>query len=121
VGLERKSAGAPARSAGAPVRPAVEASFEEFAAFLRAEKFPFTDAEVAAQRPLLERALRRELARRESGDSEAARVALEGDPVYRRALEVLHRAKTPREVFALAPAASAPGPARPVRGAHGGP
>jgi len=118
TGPERKSGGSSPSSGGAPARPAVEASFEEFAAFLRAEKFPFTDAEVAAQRPLLERALRRELARRESGDSEAARVALEDDPVYRRALEVLHRAKTPREVFAFAPA---PAPPRPVRGAHGGP
>ena len=39
-------------------------------------------------------ALRRELARRLSGDAAAVRIALEGDPVLARALAVLGRART---------------------------
>jgi hypothetical protein len=57
---------------------------------------------LGAERELLQRALRRELARRLSGDAAAARVALEGDVVFARALEVLGRAKSPGEVFAAA-------------------
>ena len=76
--------------------------WNDFVAFLRGEKLAFTVAELAAQRPLFERALRREIARRRGGDAAAASVALEGDPVVRRALEVLRRAKIARDVFALA-------------------
>jgi carboxyl-terminal processing protease len=75
----------------------------EFADFLRAERIAVAAPELEASRPRLERALRRELARRLAGDGAAARVALEGDPLYRRALEVLSRARTAREVFASAP------------------
>ena len=49
----------------------------------RREKVPFTAAELAAERPVLDRALRRELARRLGGDAAAVRVALEGDPGVR--------------------------------------
>jgi len=59
----------------------------------------------------LERGLRRELARRVSGDAAAARVALEGDPVVRKALQVLGRSRAPRDVFA---AESRAGAATPV-------
>jgi carboxyl-terminal processing protease len=86
--------------------------WDDFVAFLRAEKFAFDDAELAAQRTLFERALRREVARRVSGDATAARVAFEGDPVFRRALEVLRRARNAREVFALGPPGDAARPAR---------
>ncbi len=89
--------------------PLTPALWQDFAAFLAAEKVPFTDAEMAAERPLLDRALRRELARRLAGDTAAIRVALEGDPAFERALRVLSRARTPREVFALAGSAAAPG------------
>ncbi|HEY6866369.1 MAG TPA: S41 family peptidase, partial [Candidatus Eisenbacteria bacterium] len=71
--------------------------WDDFVAFLRAEKLPFTDAELADERPLLERAVRREVARRRGGDTAAARIALEGDPVFQRALEVLRRARGPRD------------------------
>jgi carboxyl-terminal processing protease len=80
----------------------------EFLAWLREEKVEFTDAEAAAQRLVLERAVRREMARRMLGDGAAARVALEGDPVWARACEVLAHARAPRDVFA----ASAGTPAR---------
>ena len=65
----------------------------EFLDWLREEKVEFADAEAAAQRPVLERAVRREMARRMLGDGAAARVALEGDPVWARACAVLARAR----------------------------
>ena len=76
-------------------------AWDEFVTFLRAEKLPCTDAELAAERPVLERAVKREIARRRGGDAAAARIAFEGDPVYQRALEVLRHARGPRDVFAL--------------------
>jgi carboxyl-terminal processing protease len=97
----------PSAGSGAPVSPAV---WDAFTTFLREEKVAFTNAEVAAERPLLDRALRREIARRSGGDAAAVRVALEGDPVFERALEVLSRSRTPREVFAAAKAVD-PSPA----------
>jgi hypothetical protein len=90
--------------ASEPLSPALWA---DLAAFLGAEKVPFTQAELAAERAPLERALRRELARRLVGDTAAVRVALEGDPVLAKALGVLGRARTPREVFAVATEAPA--------------
>jgi len=76
--------------------------WKDFAAFLTAEKVPFTESGLSAERALLGRALRRELARRLGGDAAATRVALEGDPAFERALQVLSRARTAREVFAVA-------------------
>ncbi len=74
----------------------------EFLDWLRAEKVEFTPAEAEAQRPAIERAVRREMDRRMLGDASAARVALDGDPVFARAREVLERARAPRDVFAAA-------------------
>jgi carboxyl-terminal processing protease len=82
-----------------PLSPAL---WMDLSAFLTAEKVPFTEAELAEERLPLDRALRRELARRLSGDAAAVRIALEGDPAFEKALEVLSRARTPREVFATA-------------------
>lgn len=84
------------------------ALWADFAAFLTTEKVPFSDAELAAERTLLDRALRRELARRLGGDAAAMRIALQGDPVFERALQVLSRARTARDVFAAATGAAAP-------------
>ena len=95
--------------------PLSAALWKDFAAFLTGEKVPFTPAELEHERSLLDRALRRELARRLSGDSAAVRVALEGDPSFERALEVLSRARTPREVFAAATGLAAPRRAVPGR------
>ena len=81
--------------------------WNEFLAWLRGEKVEFTDAEAAAQRPLLERAVRREMARRMLGDGAAARVALDGDPAWARARAALAGARAPRDVFAGAGAAPA--------------
>jgi len=72
----------------------------DFAGWLRGEKLTFDDATLAAQRLPIERAVRRELARRIGGDSAAMKVVLEGDPAFARALEVLGRAARPADVFA---------------------
>jgi len=65
------------------------------------------------ERPVVERALRREIARRQGGDAAAARVALEDDPVVGRALQVLGRSQKAHDVFALAtePPSRSPRPA----------
>jgi carboxyl-terminal processing protease len=72
----------------------------EFLDWLREERVEFTAAEAASGRAVLERAVRREMARRMLGDGAAARVALEGDPAWARACAVLTRARAPRDVFA---------------------
>jgi carboxyl-terminal processing protease len=72
----------------------------EFTDFLAAEKVKVDPRALAAEKDGLERALRREIARRVSGDAAAARVALEGDVVFARALEILGRAKSAGDVFA---------------------
>jgi carboxyl-terminal processing protease len=84
--------------------PPMPVPWSEFLAWLREEKVEFSPAEAEAQRVPLERALRRETARRMLGDGAAARVALEGDPVWARARAVLARARAPRDVFAAAQA-----------------
>lgn len=76
--------------------------WRDFVSFLGSEKAGGPPQELERERPLLTRSLRRELARRAGGDQAAARVALEGDPVFARALEILSRARTAREVFSLA-------------------
>jgi len=79
---------------------AAESMWSDFLDFLRAEKVVFGAADLERERVWLDRGLRRELARRSGGDAAAARVALEGDPVFRRALQVLSRARSTRDVFA---------------------
>lgn len=81
---------------------AVAVPWTEFLAWLGEEKVEFTPAEAQSQRAALERALRREMARRMLGDGAAARVALEDDPAWARARAVLERAKGPRDVFTAA-------------------
>jgi carboxyl-terminal processing protease len=89
-----------------PSSPLTDELRREFLAFLRAEKIDAGVASQPTERALLDRALRRELARRLAGDAGAARVALEGDRVFRRALDALSRARNAREVFASVPAPS---------------
>jgi hypothetical protein len=86
----------------------------DFLAWLREERVEFTAAEAASGRLVLERAVRREMARRMLGDGAAARVALEGDPVWARACAVLAGARAPRDVFAAMAPGAAPA-ATPVR------
>jgi len=76
-----------------------EATWREFAASLKTVEGA-NDLAIERERPWLERSVRREMARRLGGDAAAARVALEGDPVFQRALSVLGHSKVPRDVFA---------------------
>ena len=91
--------------AGDPLTPAL---WKDFGAFLTAEKMPYSETEMTTEKPFLDRAIRREIARRLSGDAAAVRVSLEGDPEFAKALQVLSRARNPREVFALAGPPAAP-------------
>ena len=99
----------PGMTAGSALPPGM---WDEFTAFLGAEKVKADAKALASERESLQRSLRRELARRISGDAAAARVALEGDVVFARALKILARAKSPADVFAAAgletPRAGAP-------------
>jgi len=79
-----------------------EQEWRDYTAFLVSEKTPGTPQEMERERPELSRGLRRELARRAGGDEAAAKVALEGDPVFQQAMEILNRAKSAKEVFRLA-------------------
>jgi carboxyl-terminal processing protease len=87
---------------GSKLAAPTDAQWKQFLEFLAAEKLPTTPAELHTERPLLERSLHRELARRLGGDAAAAKVALQGDPVFEQALDILSRARTAREVFRIA-------------------
>jgi carboxyl-terminal processing protease len=86
-----------------------------FRAFAREQGVAGSDAEFERERAAIERGLARERARRAAGAAAAARLALADDAVYRRAAEVVGRARSPREVFALATGRQVPAPAGKVR------
>jgi carboxyl-terminal processing protease len=73
-----------------------------FTDFVAGEKIQTAPEELQSQRVVVERSLRRELARRLEGDAAAARVSLEADPVYEAGLKALRSARTTRDVFAAA-------------------
>jgi len=79
-----------------------ESMWNGFVEFLGSEPPKLAAAELQKSRPRLELALRRELMRRDRGDAEAARVALESDDVFQKALEVIRHSRAPRDVFAAA-------------------
>jgi carboxyl-terminal processing protease len=93
---------------GQPIDRTSPVPWDEFTRYLRQEKFEAATQDLDRERGALERILRREIARRCCGDSAAARVFLDGDPVFRRALDVLTRARTPRDVYAAAGLAALP-------------
>jgi carboxyl-terminal processing protease len=84
--------------ASAELDPAVWKAFLDYVA---AQGVAVEDSSLAAERADLERAVRRELARRTAGDAAAMRVVLEGDPAFQRAIAILERAARPTDVFAL--------------------
>ncbi len=87
----------PGAAAGPPLSDAV---WNAFTAYLRGENLNADGAALAAERALIERAVRRELARRTGGDAAAMRIVLEGDPLFARAAAILGRAARPQDVFA---------------------
>jgi hypothetical protein len=74
--------------------------WNDFRAFAHAENDTLDMAAFDAERPALQRALRRELARRLAGDAAAARVVLEEDAAFQRAHRILSAARRPADVFA---------------------
>ena len=79
-----------------------EPTWNAFIAYVRGENLVADDAALAAERAPIERAVRRELARRTGGDAAAMRVVLEGDPLFARAAAILGRSARPQDVFATA-------------------
>ncbi len=71
-----------------------------FKAFVQGENDSVDVAAFDAQRPMIARAIRRELARRLGGDAAAARVVLEEDAAFQRAHRILTGARRPADVFA---------------------
>jgi carboxyl-terminal processing protease len=80
----------------------------EFQDYLVSERVAGADS-ITAESVRLERMARREIARRRGGEAEAARVGLEDDRAFARAADILRRARTTSEVFALAARPSTPG------------
>ena len=87
----------PTRLPGARLEPSIWTGFVQF---VRAEGVEAPAADLERERAGVERAVRRELARRAGGDREAMRVVLEGDRVYARAAAALERATRAQDVFA---------------------
>ena len=85
-----------------------EPMWHGFVEFAGSDPAKLKAADLEASRPRIEQALRRELARRFRGDAEAARVALESDAVFQKALDVIRRSARPRDVFASAEPAHRP-------------
>jgi carboxyl-terminal processing protease len=81
-------------------RPVNAEQWREFVAFAKSEHGTIDATALAAEQPQIERALRRELARRLKGDAAAARVVLEDDAVFQRARKVLDGARRAGDVFA---------------------
>lgn len=84
--------------------------FGEFVSFLEGEDLGLRRTDLERERPTLERALERELARRERGAAAAARIALSGDPVFLRALQIMGRARKASDVFAMVQRSESPVP-----------
>jgi carboxyl-terminal processing protease len=85
--------------AGHAVTPAMR---EEFAQLLRAEKFEFQADTLAQAQRFVDNGIRREIARRFSGDEVAYKVALEDDEQVRQAASLIDRAATLPKLLALA-------------------
>lgn len=93
----------------ADARP-VPVSAEAWRAFVESVEADSVTSGTALERerPAVERLLRRELTRRLASPTEAARLSVTDDAVLRRALEVLARARAPRDVFSAAVPATVP-------------
>ena len=85
--------------AGFTVTPAM---CDDFAQLLKAEKFEFQADSLAQAQRFIDTGIRREIARRYSGDEEAYKVALEDDEQVRQAAGLIDRAATLPKLLALA-------------------
>jgi hypothetical protein len=75
---------------------------DEFAQLLKAEKFEFHADSLAQAQRFIDTGIRREVARRFTGDEEAYKVALEDDEQVRQAAALIDRASTLPKLLALA-------------------
>jgi carboxyl-terminal processing protease len=78
------------------------ATWDAYRTFARSLGVGGSDADFERERAPIERGLQREMVRRARGGAAATRLALAADAAYLRAADVLARAKSPRDVFALA-------------------
>src|SRR5262249_22526213 len=72
-----------------------------FTSYLSEQKFKVAPDSLQAQKVYLEMAVRREIARRLGGDQAAFRVAAEQDVMLQKSLDLVRRARAPRELLKL--------------------
>jgi carboxyl-terminal processing protease len=72
-----------------------------FKTYLGEQKFKVAPDSLEAQKPYLDMAVRREIARRLGGDQAAFKVAAEQDVMLEKALDLVRRARAPRELLKL--------------------
>ena len=89
----------PAPPAGYAISPAMR---DEFAQFLKAEKFEVSADSLQAAQRFVDTGLRRELARRFASDEEAYRVSIEDDEQVKAAAALFEKAPTLPKLLALA-------------------
>jgi carboxyl-terminal processing protease len=77
-------------------------TIESFREFILDEGVSFDEGEFESAREFMTLGIRRELARRTSGDEGARLVAMEGDRAVGTAVRLLKEAKRPRDLFELA-------------------
>jgi carboxyl-terminal processing protease len=73
--------------------------WNQFVALMREDKLEYDPAALQAQRTYIETALRREIARRVGGDDAAFRAASGEDQVLQKALELLRKSRTPKDLL----------------------
>jgi carboxyl-terminal processing protease len=73
--------------------------WNQFLALLGEEKLEYVPAALDAQRPYVETALRREVGRRVGGDDAAFRAAAGEDQVLQRALDLLRKSRSPKDLL----------------------
>ena len=72
-----------------------------FKSYLAEQKFKVAPDSLEAQKPYLDMAVHREIARRLGGDQAAFRVAAEQDVMLEKAVDLVRRARAPRELLKL--------------------
>lgn len=87
--------------------PVTDPMFTQFVAAVKKENIDFTQEEMSRDRSYFERALRREIARRVSGDAAAFRVVAEGDNQLQAAVDLITKYKTTPKLLDYAASAHA--------------
>ena len=85
----------------APEGPLPAEAWTRFQQFLGEQKYTVSSDSLAMQRDYLQMGIRREIARRLAGEAGAFRVASESDNTLQKALDLVRRARAPRELLKL--------------------